>query len=202
MKEVKVMVPDGKQAEWKEVNGVMMLVLVDEQEQDNRPVTERIKTFDDACRELGRMSENGDEIAMGLIQDWNNLKTKSLELIAYHKLRIIVYAINEGWSPKFTSSEYRYYNWFYLYTKDELDAMDEDDRRRVVGRASYNAFASGGCVCAYAYHASSYSYTPVGARLAFKDRERAEYAGRQFAELWAQFFFDNAVEGWEWKENA
>ena len=48
-KEITIPVPDGKRAEW--INGV--LTLVDEQKVDNRPVTERIKTFTDACNALG-----------------------------------------------------------------------------------------------------------------------------------------------------
>ena len=45
-KKVTIEIPAGKKAVW--VNGV--LTLVDEKPQD---VTERIKTFADACRELG-----------------------------------------------------------------------------------------------------------------------------------------------------
>lgn len=48
-KQITIPVPDGKRAEW--INGV--LTLVDEQKVDNRPVTERIKTFEDACNALG-----------------------------------------------------------------------------------------------------------------------------------------------------
>ena len=40
--EIKIDVPAGKKAEW--VNGV--LTLVDETPKDNRPVTERVKTFE------------------------------------------------------------------------------------------------------------------------------------------------------------
>lgn len=40
-KEITIPVPDGKRAEW--INGV--LTLVDEPKEDNRPVTERIKTL-------------------------------------------------------------------------------------------------------------------------------------------------------------
>ena len=41
-------------------------------------------------------------------------------------------------------------------------------RGRVVGRSYDNAYANGGLVCAVAFHASSYSYTYVGSRLAFR----------------------------------
>ena len=42
MKELKIGVPDGKKAEWKDIDGTPTLVLVDEK--DERPVIERIKT--------------------------------------------------------------------------------------------------------------------------------------------------------------
>ncbi|MBQ8709381.1 MAG: hypothetical protein IJ550_02200 [Bacteroidaceae bacterium] len=157
----------------------------DEMEFVDCPTYEAIRTFEDAMLATG-ITFPIDERTMSYL---------GADVVAYMKLRVIVAAIN-GLSettlhefPKFTVNERRYYPWFVLYTQKEIDAMDEDDRRRVVGRASNNAFASGGCVYADALHASSYSYTDHGARLAFKDRERAEYAGRQFAELWADLYF-------------
>ena len=103
-----------------------------------------------------------------------------VDLDAYLKLRIICAALNEGWEPKFTEDEYRYYPWFYLYTQKEVDAMDDEERSRVVGRGGYNASACCGLACASAGGVSSYSSTSCGSRLAFKTRELAEYAGRQF----------------------
>ena len=50
-KKIEIQVPEGKAAEWKEINGVTTLVLVDEV--DNRPATERIKTFEDAMQATG-----------------------------------------------------------------------------------------------------------------------------------------------------
>lgn len=41
-KKIEIEIPEGKKAEW--INGV--LTLVDESQKDNRPVTERIKTFE------------------------------------------------------------------------------------------------------------------------------------------------------------
>lgn len=146
---------------------------------------EVIRTFEDAVQATG-MTFPIDERTMSLL---------GADVVAYMKLRVIVAAIN-GLSettldqfPRFTTDEYRYYPWFYLYTQEEIDAMSEEDRRRVVGRASSYAGALGGCVYASAYDASSVSYAVSGARLAFKTRKSAEYAGRQFAEEWADFYF-------------
>jgi len=61
-------------------------------------VTDRVKTFSDACRELGI---NPTQITN------NTLDTK--DEIAYKKLKIIVRALNEGWKPDYNNNnEYKY----------------------------------------------------------------------------------------------
>ena len=155
------------------------------------PVMERIKTFDDAHRELGRMAENGDTVAGDLLCDYeSNADNITMpETVAYMKLCIIAAALNEGWTPKFTTDEYRYFPWFYLYTQEEIDKMDKEKRSRVVLRSSYNAYAYGGVACALANSDSSTAYTHYGSRLAYKTRELAVYAGKQFTDIWADFVF-------------
>ena len=152
-----------------------------------KDITERVKTFEDAVEVLGEVhcfvSEYNTLVNSGLIH------SLSPDLVAYLKLRIITAALNEGWEPQFTVDEYRYFPWFDFYTQKEIDEMDEEDRSRVVGRADNNAYAFGGCVYAHALSASSYSHTVFGARLAFKTRELANYAGKQFVEIWADFVF-------------
>ena len=183
MKEVTLQVPDGKKVEWREVNGVTVPVLIDEQKQDNRPVTERIKTFEDALDKLG-----DDNF---LVKEYWKVVNVDIELsadiIAVLKLRIIAAALNEGWEPKFTTDEYRYYPWFTLYTQEEIDAMDEEEKSRVVGRSNYNSYAYAGVAFSLAGSASSVSVTIYGGRLCFKTRALAEYAGEQFLQEWADF---------------
>ena len=185
MKEVTLQVPDGKKVEWREVNGVTVPVLVDEQEQDNRPVTERIKTFEDALADLNKRAENGDKTAVELVDDWNGLVTDSAELIAYHKIRIIAYALNEGWEPQFVKGEYRWCPWFVLYTQQEIDEMDEEDKGRVLGRSSSGANAGAGVAFSSTHVASSNSVAYYGGRLCFKSEALAEYAGTQFLKEWS-----------------
>lgn len=173
-KKIEIEVPNGKKPEW--VNGV--LTLVDEKPKN---VMERIKTFEDACNELG-IDHNE------WMQDKKELGLEA-DVIAYLKLRIIAAALNEGWKPQFTTDEYRYFPWFCLYTQSEIDEMNEEDKSRVVYRSSNNAAAYGGVACAYSHSGSSYAYANIGSRLAFKTRELAEYAGRQFVEIWADYVF-------------
>lgn len=173
-KKIEIEVPNGKKPEW--VNGV--LTLVDEKPQN---VMERVKTFKDACNELGIEHDKW-------VQDKKDLGLEA-DVIAYLKLRIIAAALNEGWKPQFTTDEYRYFPWFYLYTQSEIDEMSEEEKSRVVYRSNYSAYAFGGVACAGTNYDSSYTYTYFGSRLAFKTRELAEYAGRQFVEIWADYVF-------------
>ncbi len=182
-KQITIPVPDGKRAEW--VNGV--LTLVDEQKVDNRPVTERIKTFADACNALGDEHPLVTQYRLTAAAYKGDPMTE--DFIAYLKLRIIVAALNEGWEPKFEKGEYRYFPWFYLYTKEQYDELDDEEKRRCVLRSGNNTNSYVGFVVCYANYVASYPYTYVGSRLAFRTRELAAYAGRQFIEEWADFMF-------------
>ena len=182
-KEITIPVPDGKRAEW--INGV--LTLVDEHKVDNRPVTERIKTFDDACNALGDEHPLVTQYRLTAAAYKGDPMTE--DFIAYLKLRIIVAALNEGWEPKFEKGEYRHFPWFYLYTKEQYDELDDEEKGRCVLRSGYNTFSNYGFVVCNAAYDASYSRTCSGSRLAFRTRELAEYAGRQFVELYADFVF-------------
>ena len=147
---------------------------------------EAIRTFEDAMMATG----------MTFPIDDRTLDLLGADVVAFMKLRVICAAIN-GLSettldefPKFTTDEYRYYPWFYLYTQEEIDRMDEDDKAQLLlvgGNADYGAQC--GISCASSNGAFSLSAADIGARLAFKTRERAEYAGRQFIELYAALNF-------------
>lgn len=173
-KKLEIEIPEGKTAVWR--NGI--LTLIDEPEKD---VRKRIKTFEDACREIGIDAEawNRDKISLGLEPD----------VLAFLKLRIIVKALNEGWEPQFTEDECRYYPWFILYTREEYNKLDEEEKSRVVVRSNYNAYAFGGVSFANANFDSSYTGASIGVRLAFKTSELAAYCGRQFLDIWADFVF-------------
>ena len=183
MKEIIIPVPDGKRAEW--INGV--LTLVDEPKVDNRPVTERIKTFEDACNALG--DEHPLVIQYRLTAAAFKGDPMTEDFIAYLKLRIIVAALNEGWEPKFEKGEYRYYPWFYLYTKEQYDELDDKEKGRCVLRSGSSSSACGGLSYANAHNSFSHSHSSFGSRLALRTRELAAYAGRQFTEEWADFMF-------------
>ena len=85
----------------------------------------------------------------------------SADLAAYIDLRIIVAALNEGWDPTFAEGEKRWYPWFEI--------------------------EYGGVSCVYAINDSSNTYSGFGSHLAFKSRKLAEYAGKQFIDIYKFF---------------
>lgn len=177
-KTVVLEIPADKKVEWQEVDGKMVLVLVDDK--DELPVTERIKTFEDACKEVGIDAEKWLE----------EHKDDDVNLLAFLKIRIIVEALNEGWKPKFDGEEYRYAPYFYYYTKEDVDNMDEDEKSRLLGVGS-NAYAGSICGLSASYAALGFSssFASFGARLALKSRDLALYCGNQFYEIWIDFLF-------------
>lgn len=97
MKTIEIQIPEGKSAEW--VGGV--LTLVDEKPKD---VMDRIKTYEDACEELGIRPVSEELLAkLGFTKDE----------IAYRKLKTITKALNEGWKPDWTdNNESKFWPWF------------------------------------------------------------------------------------------
>ena len=190
-KTIEIEIPEGKVAEWKEINGVTTLVMVDEV--DNRPVTERIKTFEDARKEVRILAECGNEVLANLLCDYesnaDNILTKST--LAYMKLCIIAASLNEGWEPHFTTDEYRWYPWFYLYTQEEIDKMDKEKKKKLwrfcVGSGDGSHFGLAG---AYSFNAWSSSLSYVSARLAVKSEDLAKYFGNQFIDIWADYLIN------------
>ena len=159
-----------------------------EQFSEALPATERVKTYEDAVWELGN---DHPLVEAASSAEWRFTNSEDKDIIAYLKLRVIVAALNDGWKPQFVPGELRWYPWYELISKDEYDAMSEDEKqeRRCVGRSFSNAVAGGGLVFSSACYASSSSFAHYGSRLAFKSEALAEYAGKQFAELFANFCF-------------
>lgn len=155
----------------------------------SQDIKERIKTFEDAVNAIGE-----DHPLVAQYKTINSAfkeADNNLHLFAYIRLAIIAEALNEEWRPEYTEDEYRYYPWFGLYTQEEYDDMDDEDKERCrfVGRSNGSAGADGGLVYASAYVGSACSDAYIGSRLAFKSRELAIYCGKQFIEIWINYLF-------------
>lgn len=154
-----------------------------------KDIKERVKTFEDACKELG--DNHPFVLQYNTLRDSGGNGIDVADIAAYLKLRIITAALNEGWKPTFDKYEWRHYPWFYVYTKKEYEELDEDDKKscRVPLRLNSHASAYGGLVFTNAIHAGSNSCTHIGSRLAFKTKGLAEYCSKQFINEWADFLF-------------
>lgn len=157
----------------------------------NRPITERVKTFEDACRELGE-----DHPFVLAYQNTNlrdpEVADENRDILAYMKLRIIIAALNEGWVPLFTEDEWRWYPLFSLWTEEELSEMSEEWKaaRHLISKGDYSGgFAGFFTVCSA--DAPSYLHAHIGSRLCFKSEALATYCGKQFISLWADFILIN-----------
>lgn len=155
-------------------------------------IKDEIKTLDDAIAKLGENNALVKQYRACMKRAEVDEYDDAQDLVAFLKLRIITAALNDGWEPTFADDEYRYYPWFCLYTEDEYNRLDDDEKEqccRVVGRSDYYASANGGLAYAYASYASSYSSPYYGGRLPSKTRDLALYAGKQFIKEWCDFLF-------------
>lgn len=157
-------------------------------EAEERPVTERIKTFEDACRELGE--DNALVINYRNFIKENGEKDISMsDIVAYMKLRIVCAALNEGWEPQFMENEWRWYPWHFLWTAEELADKDEEWKcsHALIDTGDYQQEGYAGFAYANSFNYSSHSDATFGSRLCLKDEALADYCGKQFIELWADF---------------
>lgn len=92
-------------------------------------------------------------------EQYSNLEP---DILAYFKLRIITKALNEGWEPSFIPGE---------------------------GRWIPNFLFIDGVSYAYSVYDSLGTSTNIGSRLTFKSAKLAEYAGKQFLDIYSQFLF-------------
>lgn len=152
-----------------------------------KDIMERVKTFEDACRELGEdhpfvRSYNG--YANNIHENNKN----DTDILAYLKLRIICAALNEGWEPQFTEDEWRYYPWFTLWTEDELSEKSDEWKtdRHLISTGEYQTDYAG-LVSAYSPNAPSSTSATFGSRLCLKSDTLAVYCGKQFINIWADF---------------
>lgn len=145
-----------------------------------KDVRDRIKTFEDAMMALGEEHP--------LVREWHLGENLSPDLEAYLQLRVIVAALNEGWEPQFTEDEERYYPWHWLYTRKEIDNMEASElkERNMVSTEKYQTDYAG-FADAYSNSAPSHSHTSIGSRLCLKSDALAEYCGKQFTDIWADF---------------
>lgn len=132
-------------------------------EEDYEEITDRVKTYEDACKVLGVEPINEQNAkAQGFRSDE----------IARRKLETIAAALNEGWKPDWNNTDqYKYYPYFYIQE---------------------NAKGKGSAGLSYAgtNYAASYTHAAMGSRLCFYASRLARYASNQFTDLYEQILIE------------
>ncbi len=128
--------------------GKSLLVNLFGSELFNQKITDRIKTFEDAVFELGIKTPNFDG--------------DSKDEIAYKKLKIIVKALNQNWTPDWNNHNKSKYNPIF----------------------TMGSSGSGFSSSCYGYWNSD---SGVGSRLCFEKREVSDYAAVQFKDIYKDF---------------
>lgn len=132
-------------------------------EEDYEEITDRVKTYEDACKVLGVEPINEQNAkAQGFRSDE----------IARRKLETIAAALNEGWKPDWNNTDqYKYYPYFYI---------QENTKGKGYAGLSY----------ATTDDAAAITSAHFGSRLCFYASRLARYAGNQFTDLYEQILIE------------
>lgn len=131
-------------------------------EEDYEEITDRVKTYEDACKVLGVEPINEQNAkAQGFRSDE----------IARRKLETIAAALNEGWKPDWNNTDqYKYYPYFYI----------QENAKGAPAGLSYAA----------TYNTATTTSAIFGSRLCFYASRLARYAGNQFTDLYEQILIE------------
>lgn len=165
-----------------------------------RKITDRVKTYQDACEVLGIEPVLDGPVSMSWPGIAGQQEEATVELPrnvkAMLKLEVICEALNEGWKPCFDGNTWQYWPWFWLYTPEEVARMTEDEKkernlRPIKSGVCFGGSADDGADCGFASADSSGAPSITGAsfgsRLCLKSEELAVYCGKQFIDLWMEF---------------
>ena len=146
-----------------------------------------IKTYEDACEALSvEPIFNEPNPIMNLYGVEYEVEP---HIIALMKLETISRALwGKDWMPEpdASGSKLFYYPVFALYTQQEIENMNEDERGGLLSAGAAGG-ASAGFGCLYTVDRSSFAAGYGGFRLCQETREKALYFGKQFLELWAEY---------------
>lgn len=157
-------------------------------EQYNRPITERVKTLDDAMNIIGYRHPFVSQYLAITTATVNEAAKTCADAKAFMALRIICAALNEGWEPKFTEGEWRWCPWFCLWSESGLSEKSEEWKRdrSLIKLGDYQSGYAG---FAYADSTASSTASSRGSsRLCLHSKDLATYCGKQFADLWIDFY--------------
>lgn len=190
-------------AKSQEVKDVLAALFCKPNSKPNLDDYKSIKTYEDACEALDLTPIYSDDAVKAVCdnvnQHWDFRQEMPKHIIALMKLEVISRALwGRDWEPKPDASgnTWFYYPWFALFTQNEIDNMDAaefEKRALLAGLASGGAAAGFGCL--YTNDRSSSASASLGFRLCQETEEKAEYFGRQFIRIWADYLAFNFTVG-------
>ena len=159
-----------------------------------------IRTYEDACVALKQDairvdSVNGDTtIVLTNGGDRVNMPSHIVALMKLETISRALWGRNFQPKPDGEGSKVYRYPWFALWTKNEVEGMNPEQRGALL-----SAIATGGATagfgCLNAYSRSSNAIAHIGFRLCQETEEKAKYFGQQFIELWAEYLKFNFTVG-------
>lgn len=146
-----------------------------------------IRTYEDACEALGESVDVETLTEAGVPN----------HIIALMKLELVCKALWGGennCTPMADGSKYWWYPVMALWTSGEIASMSDEQRGALLSAAA-NGGAGAGFGDLSACYRSPYAHAHGGFRLCLDTEEKAEYFGRQFVELWAEYLAYNFTVG-------
>ncbi len=157
-----------------------------------------IKTYEDACEALdlapiySDLSKDADRAICQYSEaqrQYGLIMKLPEHILALMKLEVISRALwGRNWEPKPNAygTTWFHYPRFILCTKDILNELTEKQRDTLLSISTTHE-ASAWFTYSVPDYFSSFAATYFGYRLCQETEEKAEYFGRQFIELWAEY---------------
>lgn len=190
-----------KVAKSQEVKDVLAALFCKPENKPNLDDYKSIKSYEDACEALDISPIYSDNavkaVCVNINQHWDYRQEMPKHIIALMKLEVISRALwGRNWEPKPDPNgrETFWWPWFALYTQAEIDNMSDENKGALLGGYA-NSGANAGFGFLNANSRSSYALANIGFRLCQETEEKAEYFGRQFVELWAEYLKFNFEVG-------
>ena len=190
-----------KAAKSQEVKDVLAALFCKPENKPNLDDYKSIKSYEDACEALDLTPIYSDKsnraICEHINNHWDYRQEFPKHIMALMKLEVISRALwGIDWEPKpdAEGSKVFWWPWFYLYTQAEIDRMSDEEKGALLAGYAINGANAGFGYLNTSYR-SSYALANLGFRLCQETEEKAEYFGRQFKELWADYLAFNFTVG-------
>lgn len=145
--------------EGKEVKWVNNVLTLVDKEMKYGDIRDKVKDLEDVMIKAANIN-GGDALGIDLRNAINLGMNK--DIVAYIRLKLIALVLNEGWEPTYSGDERKWYPWFSINKNGDISFTN-------------------------AYSTVSKTHTNISTSIAFKHQELAEYAGKQFIDIYKDY---------------